>query len=447
MNYGEGPLLGVAARIAGGLSCYPNPHPIPYMINPYGPVAYYLFAGVVKIFGVAFTAPRIFVGAATVCCAVLIALLLRHWTGSIRVGLAFGGLLLTLPAVLQWMILFRVDFIGLAFALAGMYFFAASRHWFIAVIFLVTAFFCKFTFVTAPAACVIWMLTKSEWRKALRFVGAYAGFAGTAFLACQLWTGGWFVFHTILASTVHPFSWRLWLDGTLDELNYILVPCVLTVVICIRRRAWRDPSLPFIYLILSSVGTILRGKLGSDFNYYLEWEAAVCLCLGFEYRLLRAELPDLSAARALVPALLGCSILAITHWINFDNDAILRASRAGCGAAYQFVKDHRDEQMLTDNIGAVAVAGATPAVFEPFLWTREVLGDGWPDREILDLLKSRRISLVLLDQKPEKMANDPYQVWWPRSVAEAIQQNYTLARDFKCTGANFVYQPQSLQGK
>jgi hypothetical protein len=446
MNYGEGPLLGVATRIASGLSSYPDPHPIPYVINPYGPVAYYLFAGEIKPFGVGFTAPRIFVVAATLCCAALITLLLCHWTGSVRVGVAFGGPFLTLPAVLQWMILFRVDLMALAFALAGMYFFATSRPWFLSVIFFVTAFFCKFTFVAAPAACVIFMVANNEWRKALKFVGSFAGLAAAFFFVCQLWTKGWFAFHTIGASTVHPFSMKLWLDGTLDELNYILVPFVLTVVICFRRRSWKDISLPFIYLILATLSTILRGKLGSDFNYYLEWEAALCLCLGFEYGLLQAEPPASSAARAFVPALLACSILAITHWINFDNDAILRATRAGCRDAYQFVKDHRQEQMLTDNTGALIVAGAAPVVFEPFLWTREVVGAGWPDAEVLDLIRSRRISLVLLDQKVEKIKTDPQQVWWPRSVAGAIDQNYTLARDFKCAGANFVYQPRASRG-
>src|ERR1700730_13845130 len=132
--------------------------------------------------------------------------------------------------------------------------------------------------------------------------------------------------------------------------------------------------MPFIYLILASLSTILRGKLGSDFNYYLEWEAALCICLGFEYGLIKAGPPGSSGGRALVPALHGCSILTITHWINFDNDAILRATRVGCRDAYQFVIDHRQERMLTDNTGALIVAGAAPVVFEPFLWTREVLG-------------------------------------------------------------------------
>jgi hypothetical protein len=445
MNYGEGPLLGVATQVARGLSCYPDPRPIPYMINPYGPVSYYLFAGVVKSFGVNLIAPRIFVGAATVWCAVVIGLLVRHWTGSVKVGVAFGGLFLVMPAVLQWMAMFRVDLIGLAFALTGLYFFVTSKRWFTSLPFFIAAFFCKFTFVAAPTACVIYLLSRNDWRKAVRFSGLWAGLAGAAFLACQLLTQGWFAFHTILASSVHPFRLMQWVDWTLDELNYALVPFLLTIVLCFRQRLRELLSLPFIYLVLASLTTILRGKLGADINYYLEWEAALCICLGIKYGQLKTGKPDSGVARALVPFFLGCWIVAVTHWINFDsnNDVSLRDSRAGCSEAYQFVKDHHEERILTENVGALVLGEARPVVFEPFLWTREVLGQKWSDREILDLIRSRRLPLILLGQKVAQVKADTYQFLWPRAVAEAIEQNYTLDRSFTCAGANFVYKPRS----
>lgn len=442
LNYGEGPLLGVAVRVAHGMSCYPDPHALPYMINPYGPMSYYIAAWVVKLFGVNFTFPRILIGAAAVCCAALIGLLLRHWTGSNRVGVAFGGIFLIMPAVLQYVIFFRVDFIGLAISLAGLYIFTVSKRWFVSVPFFVAALFCKFTFVAAPAACLTYMLSRREWRKALQFAALSAGLGGAVFLACQVWTGGWFAFDTIAASSVHPFRVKDWFDWTLDELNYALVPFALTVALCYRRRSRGVVSLPFIYLLFASLATILRGKAGADVNYYLEWEAALCLCLGLEYGVLKMEPANSSVARALVPFFLGCSVLAITQWINFDNDVSLRSGRAGCTDAYQFVSEHREQQILSENVGALVVAGVPPVVFEPFLWTREVVGAGWPDNEIADLIRSRRFSLILLDQKVERVKADPSQTRWPHSVAEAIEQNYRLTRVFNCMDADFVYEPQ-----
>ncbi len=442
MNYGEGPLLGVADRVAHGLSLYPNPHDIPYMINPYGPVAYYLFAGVVRIFGPNFAAPRIFVGVSAVCCAVFIGLFLRSWTGSARTGVTFSGVFLLMPAVLQYGIFFRVDFIGFAFTLAGLYLFVSSRRWVTSVPFFVAAFFCKFTFVSAPLACFIFMLLQKESQKAFKFAASTAILAGVFFLAVQEWTGGWFAFDTVAASAVHPFKIMDWVNWTVDELNYALVPFALTVALCFRRRTREGLSLPFIYLLVSSFATILRGKMGADVNYYLEWEAALCLCLGYEYRLLKREPPDSAAARALVPFFLGCWIVAVTVWIATDNDASLRARSAGCKDAYQFVAQHREERILTENVGALVLAGDSPIVFEPFLWAREITGAGWSDSEIIELVRSHSFSLILLDNKIQQVKADPDQTRWSRSVAEAIEQNYTLTRAFKCTDADFVYQPR-----
>ena len=445
LNYGEGPLLGVADRVAQGLSCYPDPHPLPYMINPYGPVAYYVFAQVVKLFGLNFTPPRILVGAAAVCCAVLIGLLLRSWTGSNRLGVVFGGVFLVMPAVLQYVILFRVDFIGLAFTLAGLYLFVSSKNWLLSVPLFLAAFFCKFTFFPAPLACFIYMLSKNDWRKALKFAASSAGLAAAVFLATQRWTGGWFAFDTVVASSVHHFRLMEWVASTLNELIYALVPFALTVVLCYRRRSREVVSLPFIYLVLASLATILRGKIGADVNYYLEWEAALCLCLGYEYWLLKMEPPDAAPARAVVPFFLGCSIVAITISINTDDDASLRASRAGCRDAYQFVAQHRGERILSEDVGSLLLGGISPVVFEPFLWTREVVGAGWSDSEVLELVRSHRLALILLSSPVEQAKADSRQTRWPRPVADAVEQNYVLTREFKCLDAGFVYQPRPPQ--
>jgi hypothetical protein len=443
LNFGEGPLLGVAARVARGLTCYPDPHALPYMINPYGPVSYYLIAPLVRLFGLNFTPLRIFVGAAAVCCAAFIGLLLRHWTGSARTGLAFGGVFLLMPAVLQYVIFFRVDFIGLAFTLAGFYLFVSSKNWLLSVPLFLAAFFCKFTFFPAPLACFIYMLLQKEWRKAFKFAASIGVLAAVLFLAFQKWTGGWFAFDTVAAGAVHPFKIMDWVNWTEEELGYALVSFVLTVALLFRRCSRGILTLPFIYLLITSLATVLRGKMGADVNYYLEWEAALCLCLGFEYWLLKTEPPDLAPARAFVPFCLGCSIVAMMIWITTDDDASVRARVAGCKDAYQFVRQHREKPILSENVGAMVLAGAPTIVFEPFLWTREVVGAGWSGSEILEQIRSRRIPLILLDRPVEQVKTDPDQTRWPWSVAEAIEQKYTLTREFKCADADFVYEPRA----
>lgn len=97
LGYGEGIVLAAATRVARGLSPYPPiTQQLPYVINVYGPVPYYLGALCVKLFGVSFAAPRILVAASAAWCAALIALLLRHWGVTPPVCAAFGLLYLAM---------------------------------------------------------------------------------------------------------------------------------------------------------------------------------------------------------------------------------------------------------------------------------------------------------------------------------------------------------------
>jgi hypothetical protein len=113
----------------------------------------------------------------------------------------------------------------------------------------------------------------------------------------------------------------------------------------------------------------------------------------------------------------------------------------GCRQAYEYVKNYPGERILSENPGAVVVAGKWSPVFEPFLWTREVVNKGWPDTEIVNLIRSRQIDLIVLGSPPGSRAS---QVRWSNSVAEAIEQNYQPVQIFACPDARLAYQPKRL---
>lgn len=71
LEFGEGPLLGIAVRVAHGGSPYPNPTAPPYIISPYGPIPYYLLALLVKLFGVGFWPTRLAIAASGIWCALI----------------------------------------------------------------------------------------------------------------------------------------------------------------------------------------------------------------------------------------------------------------------------------------------------------------------------------------------------------------------------------------
>jgi hypothetical protein len=107
------------------------------------------------------------------------------------------------------------------------------------------------------------------------------------------------------------------------------------------------------------------------------------------------------------------------------------------------VKSYRGEQILSENVGPLVMAEKPAIVFEPFLWTREVLSNGWPDTRVVNLIRSKEIQLIILSKDLTVMRNDPKEERWPPSVLDAIDENYKLARMFDCPDSSFAYQPKS----
>jgi len=78
LAYTEGNVLSAGARVASGLSAYPDPASFPYALNPYGPVGYLLTAAGIRLFGVSLFGPRLLVLLAGVIAVFAIAGLTRR---------------------------------------------------------------------------------------------------------------------------------------------------------------------------------------------------------------------------------------------------------------------------------------------------------------------------------------------------------------------------------
>jgi hypothetical protein len=154
------------------------------------------------------------------------------------------------------------------------------------------------------------------------------------------------------------------------------------------------------------------------------------------YQLLRAQ----SVSGRLVCALLPATLVAmlLTSLRTPKPNSIVDS---GCRQAYQYVRDYPGKSILSENPGAVVMAGKSSPVFEPFLWTRQVVDKDWPDTEIVNLIRSRQIDLIVLGSLPGSRAS---QVRWSNSVREAIEQNYQPTRVFACPDARLAYQPKGL---
>jgi hypothetical protein len=456
-NYAEGYLLALATRVAHGLGAYPAATELPYVMNPYGPVPVYLLGACVKLFGTSFTAPRILVVASGIWCATLIALLVRHWGGTPPVAIAFGLLFLTRPLIQDWLPRLRVDLIGLALALTGLYVFAKSGRWHLSSVFFVAAVFSRVTFVAAPVACLLYAMLRRESEKAFRLAASCIVLGGLTFLLAQRETHGWFGFNMFWLNAGQPYSWQsaFWFLRAEMKADRYLVLLALPLLFYVRSRPtlW----LPLTYLCVSGLTSLTVGKLGADFNYFLEWEAALCLCAGLAYQLLRpvphgtglrsepsgTELRTHYGFRTNIPALLPVA-LAVLLLPGVYKKLRPSPSFSGCRQAYDYVRNSPGARILSENIGAEVLAGNPPVVFEPFLWTHQVEDSGWPDAEVIQLIRSRQIGLIVLSSDAEslKKQNRVFRRW-PISVLNAIEENYKLAGEFNCLDARAIYEPET----
>ena len=439
LEFVEGPLLGVSVQVAHGLSPYPAATELPYVINPYGPLPFYIAGLCVKLFGVSFTAPRVFVVASGIWCAVIVALLVRHWGGTRLVSLGFGLLYLSRPVVQFWLPLFRVDLIGLSLSLTGLYIFARFRRWYLSIPFFVAALFCKFLLVSAPLACFLYSVFRKETRKASWFAASGLALGEMVFLWVQRETHGWFAFDTVWATAVHPYSLTGALGWMHDVLrsDYLLVALALALVYYLRSRP--ELSLPFIYLGLSFLALLSAGKLGATSNYFLEWNAALCCCAGLAYSYLRMPSEIRDFVSTLMPGALALMVVVGLHSPTPDPNKEFTE----CRQAYKYVKDYPGRAILSENSGAVVLAGKLPVVMDPFSWGQMIVHGGWPDTEIVDLIRSRQIDLVVLRFGVKDRSNIYSPDRWPKSVVDAIEQNYRLVHTFNCPNAKFVYRPET----
>lgn len=438
MNYEEGNILNAAVRIVNGLSPYPNPHLFPNVLNPYGPVLYYLVSLMVRIDGVRLFLPRLIVIISALVAATLVALLVRRYSHSIALTIASGFLFLTSQLVYFWLPLLRVDILSIAFVLTGLLIFGTKR-WLWSVPVFVLALFVKCSMLAGPAACMAYLLIQKQWKRA----GLFAAFGITISAIClvmaQWMTGGWFLFH-IFRTHADPFSWRLvtqnlWGMAHLDFPLALLSACYL-----IFKFIDRDASLPGLYLLFAGLGTVTIGKLGSDSNHLLELHAAFTLCSVLALGLLAERLHVhwmclATTAIATVLLVMFCEKRPMV----IDERAMLR----DCGQVYAFVQNIHGE-VLSDNIGLLVLTGKPVFVSNPFV-LRYLTNHGWSDQPLQDKIASKSFTAIVLSSDPKDYPPNESE-HWTHAVLKEINDDYVPIGHFQCTLAGTILVPSNMAG-
>jgi len=463
LDYEEGNILNAGLRINHGLTPYPDPHAFPNALNPYGPLPYLAVALVVKLAGVSFLWPRLLVVASVFGIAFLIAFLVRNeargmataaaggalgapsneafwWTW--LVAAAFAALFPTMPLVQDWMPLLRVDLPGLALALAGLLALKRMPQWpWQAAILMTLAIFVKYTLIAAPLAAMLWLLSRRDRRALLTFAATGAGVGLVLLGLTQMWSSGHFVFH-MLGTHADPFSFAVYrgklFDFVVAHFWFMLLAAIYVVAAALRRSL----PLPALYWLLC-LGTVMTaGKRGSGGNHFLELIAATLICAALGVVTLRTHVswaPLAIAATFAAVALLGPFALSASPYNDPANHV------RGCGDLYTVVRDYPGQNVLSENVGALLLAGKPVFISNPFIYRYLVTYRGWSDAAILERVRQRQFDLLVLsgDLRDARLHGSDR---WSPQVIEAMAENYRPVAKFNCLEGRVVMAPNGPSG-
>lgn len=436
LNYEEGNILNAAVRIIQGANPYPAIQPPIYVFDTYGPVVYYLIAPLVKHFSPVFLYPRVVICIAALIITALIVVLLRRAGISLKMSLSFGLLYLTLPVVQDWVYLLRVDLVGIVLTLAGLgVCWAIPRRWYLAAPLFVAAIFSKYSLIAAPTACAAVFAFRKEWYKAAGLAACVGGPSLFLFLVLEKATRGWFAFH-MFRTHPDPYSFSKWGEMFLPALGLHAVLVILVMVLALEDMRSHRASLPTIYFSLTALMTLTAGKVGSDTNHLLEWLVALCLAAGLGYQALKYRIQT-GWALALVPVALS---LIVLFTLPFDLD--VEPECDGCPEAYAYVKEHHGSHFLSENVGAIVLAGKPVTFSNPFVYWFLVKSSALSEDELAGEIDARYYDAVLLGKGLNTLKEQPDKLSYA-SFLGALQHNYHLARQFNCTHARFAYEPNS----
>lgn len=421
LEYEEGNILNAGFRILHGSTPYPAAGSFPYVLNPYGPVAYFLAAAAMKLLGVSLFGPRLFVLLAGAGAALLIVLISKAQGVRIEIASLFGFFYLCSPIMWKWLPLLRVDLWAIFFTLAGLYVFSSNpRRWAVAAIIFALALLTKHTTVAAPAACVLELTLEKKCRTAFSFSGVIAAIVTMG--VCLASFRGSPLFH-LLKTHPDPYNLIRWFVGFSITAGWAcLVLAILIYGVTFHFRPKPENRLAWMYFGLSCMTGLTAGKLGSNTNHFLEWTAAACVmgALALNYLLeIREPLAD-SFVGALT-ALCVCLTL-LPH-----AELAQPQEQVECPEAYAFVQSFPGDRVLSEDVSGVLLSGKPVLVSNPFVVTQLGNSVSWSQGGMEALVGERYFDLILFGDDPHVSGR------WSPALKDAVSKNYKLQRQFRCS--------------
>jgi len=440
LDYGEGPLLDQAARLADFRDIYPaDLSEAPYAISNYPPLFVLLQTPLVWLFGPEFWYGRVISIASAIIVAVLIFLTLRALTKDKIASLLGGLLFLDVPYVLLWSPLARVDMMGLALSWGGIYLVVRKpegrRSVILAAFLVVAAIYTRQTYaLAAPLAAFVWLLSQRQRRHALTLAMTVGGTSLGLLAILSVLTNGGFFLHTVTAN-MNEFLWEqvaFFLRRLLGLMPVLLAGAAAFLFLGFRSRgaSW---WLVAPYLLGGLTTACLIGKVGAYVNYLLDLSAALALVTG----VLVARYVGKAGVRAVILLVIAVQMVIMVHasqslYTGLQDRVI--SHRDGMERLQEIVIDSEKPVLADEYIGLLPMVGRRIYI-QPFEFSQLSREGEWDQRPFVKSLGRKKFEAIIIFG-----SSSPPEARWTARMLKALHASYKPTE--KLAGAT-VYRPRS----
>jgi len=106
------------------------------------------------------------------------------------------------------------------------------------------------------------------------------------------------------------------------------------------------------------------------------------------------------------------------------------------------VKHYHGDRVLSENVGALVLAGKTVWVSNPFVYSQLVMRGGWADAGLERMVRNREFDLIVAQWNyPDypSFMSDGAERFSP-GVVKAIVENYRAVQKYQCTDARVIFE-------
>lgn len=439
LDYTEGFALEFVRLLALGETVYFDLTKPPYLIFAYTPIYFFLNSLILDP-----TAPTFFWGRLfSVCCSlgtvVMVFLCLKNVMRNTGIAILGSLLALTGRYIFRWGHLFRPDPLALFFTFIGLFLFTRKKdnfHLGAAALLFNLAVMTKQNHCFAPFAVLIFLIFYQRERLLFYLISLFG--IGLFFLGIlEFATEGAFLSH-IFRYNLNPFSLfkGLFMGTILFFKHGVLIFIFYTQWRTVKNMNWQAHFL-CLYFLVTFIGSLTIGKVGSDTNHYLEFSLSLVLCLALAIHTMldrnsRKTDPYFFLARIL-PLLLFFSLIIL----NFGNSHVAPAyipdtdEQSHYQNCTQWLAEFGGDTMFSEETSLNVLARKSVDI-DPFLVTTLIEQGAIPEQTGLKELETVWFDTILLKFNP--FIPEEYNQWHrermnPRMLT-AIQDQYTIVNRF-----------------